>query len=298
MRDKGFRGIFSFIFILIITFSATGAFAQLPESEGTIAPIGMSVPKTDVFAYNGAATSSIPILVPAGRGGIGPNLSLSYNSIQKNAALGIGWNLDMGFIQRSTKQGTHYDAYNFFAIVNGASLELVARGDWGAGFYGAKIEESFARYYNLSPNGTPPNGWVVTTKDGVKYSYGQTASSRQHDPANANKVFKWCLDKVEDTNGNSMTVSYTKDQGEIYLDQILYTANSGLNPYYAVTFRYETRSDVPVKYTPQFAVKTARRLSSIEIKANNILVRNYQLTYQGYNVSVQSGQNRFKKGVG
>ena len=38
----------------------------------------------------------------------------------------------------------------------------------------------------------------------------------------------------------------------------------------------------------QFAVKTAKRLSSIEIKANNILVGKYQLTYQEEGQPIQS----------
>ena len=69
------------------------------------------------------------------------------------------------------------------------------------------------------------------------YYYGSKSDTRQ-DFVNGTKVFKWCLDKVIDTNGNYMTVSYTKDQGEVYPDRIDYTGNAaaGLSPTNYVKF--------------------------------------------------------------
>lgn len=63
----------------------------------------------DLSSSTGAATYSVPIEVPPGRNGIAPNLTLRYNSYQKNGWIGVGWDLDMGAIQRSTKRGVNYD---------------------------------------------------------------------------------------------------------------------------------------------------------------------------------------------
>ena len=125
-----------------------------------------------------------------------------------------------------TKYGVNYDANNYAAVINGSSSDLVARTDWGTNYYGAKIEGSLSKYYYNSVTG----GWQVTTKDGTQYYYGTTAASRQ-DFNNHQNVFKWCLDTVQDVNGNYMTVTYTKDQGQIYLSQIQYTGNREHHPH-------------------------------------------------------------------
>jgi hypothetical protein len=58
----------------------------------------------------GTAATSIPIAVPPGRQGLQANISLNYNSGGQNGWLGVGWSLDMGAIQRSTKRGVNYSA--------------------------------------------------------------------------------------------------------------------------------------------------------------------------------------------
>lgn len=134
---------------------------------------------------SGAAVSSIPIVVPPGRKGIEPKLALNYNFNSRNGWIGVGWSLDMGAIQRSTKRGVDYDADDYVVTVNGSASELVPRNDWGPHYYGAKIEGAFSKYYK-----DPSGGWVVTAKDGTQYYYGSTAASRQDDPDDPGRVFK------------------------------------------------------------------------------------------------------------
>ena len=233
---------------------------------------GISVPIVNTFEFTGAATSKIPILVPPGRTGVAPNLYLRYNSYMRNGWLGVGWSLDMGAIQRSTKRGVDYTANVFVATINGSSSELVPRDDWGPDYYGAKIEETFLKYYfNQSTE-----GWEVTTKDGTVYYYGTTADSRQD---NTHGIFKWCLDKVEDTNGNYMTVSYTKDQGQIYLDRIDYAGNGSLAPTNYVRFYLEDRPDPMHMFTTNSEVITDQRLKSVEVVTDGLGVRAYSLEY-------------------
>jgi hypothetical protein len=147
----------------------------------------------------GAATFAITVKVTPGRGGLQPGISLSYSSSAKNGWVGVGWNLDLGSIQRATKRGLDYGGSDF--LYNG-STELISRADWGADFYGARIEEGFSKFYFDSSTG----GWEITAKDGTRYFYGSSLDSRQHDPDNTARVFKWCLVRVEDTNGNTMSV--------------------------------------------------------------------------------------------
>jgi len=233
---------------------------------------GISSPASDASIFTGAATNAIPIIVAPGRGGIVPTLTLQYNSYRDNSWVGRGWDLDCGAIQRSTKRGISYSANDYVAVKDGSHTELVPRSDWGADVYGTKIEGAFTKYtFNSS------SGWQAIARDGAKYFYGQTAASRQD---NANGVFKWCLDRVEDVHGNYLTVTYIKDQGEIYLERIDYTGSThGLSPTNYVRFYLEDRPDKPAMYTTHAPVTMAKRLKSIEVVASNSRVRAYKLTY-------------------
>lgn len=58
-----------------------------------------------IDGYTGTMTTAIPIAVPAGRHGMQPVLQLIYRSGAPSGWLGIGWQLDVGTIERNTKFG-------------------------------------------------------------------------------------------------------------------------------------------------------------------------------------------------
>ncbi len=249
------------------------------DSEEAADSPAASTPTVNTYQFTGAASSNIPILVPPGRNGIQPNLALTYNSYMKNGWIGVGWSLDMGCIQRSTKRGVNYASKTFVVSAAGSTSQLVKRSEWGTNFYGAKIESAFTHYY-FNP---ATEGWEATVKNGTTHYYGSTAASRQDDPQDGSRIFKWCLDRVEDTNGNYMTVSYVKHQGQIYLEQIEYTGNSkaGAAPFNTVLFHLDPqpRADVYPVLTSNFEVTTAKKLKSIEVIGNDDLARVYQFNY-------------------
>ncbi|GAP16064.1 protein containg RHS repeat-associated core domain [Longilinea arvoryzae] len=109
--------------------------ARLPSMEGF---------QTSLFT--GAATYSYPFEVPAGPGGLQPDLNLSYNSQVVDSALsrmqaswvGMGWSLDTGYIERnihdtqdrmiSEGHSSTYDPTSddtFSIVVNGVSDTLL-----------------------------------------------------------------------------------------------------------------------------------------------------------------------------
>ncbi|MGO9092760.1 MAG: toxin TcdB middle/N-terminal domain-containing protein [bacterium] len=246
------------------------------------------IPDTDTSIFSGAARIKVPIKVVPGRMNMSPKLALTCNSYQGSKWIGVGFNLDMGFIQRSTKWGVNYNANgskDFVVSVNGSYMELVIRSDWGqytpngSNWFGARTEGFLTKYYFDKTN----KCWTATAKDGTQYFYGSTAASRQDFNSGSN-VFKWCLDKVVDRFGNYMTISYTKNNGEIYPKEIDYTGNSqlGLSPTNKITFTLTTRTDIPQNFTPNYLVKTANRLSTISVYGNNgtTPIRKYVLAYQ------------------
>lgn len=159
-----------------------------------------------VSLFTGAFTYSYPIVVPPGRRGIQPNLSLLYNSQAQNGWLGIGWNLSLGAIKRSTRNGipSYNDSQDTFIMeFQGGTQQLVrvSSGTDATGAYTeyrAQIESAFlrTRYY-------APNLWVVTSKDGVQYQFEGLGQN-----TNNSKYFYWGLTKVFDPLGNFMQISY------------------------------------------------------------------------------------------
>jgi len=271
IKGKNINVLNSGLLFFVIIFCSISAFAQTTIVPPVTPDRSIPVPNLDVSQFSGSAGGTIPIVVPPGRNGIEPDLALTYNLSQKNGWLGAGWDLDVGSIQRSTKRGVDYTKNDFVVNTNGSSIELVQRTDWGTGYYGAKIENSFTKYYFTGSK------WIVTTKEGIKYFYGQDWASRQE---NGTNIFKWCLDRVEDSNGNYMTFSYYESSGEIYLEYIRYTGNTkGLSPTNLVKFHSVSRTDAQTNYTPGFEVKTLYRIWAIEITANGAPVRTYWLQY-------------------
>ncbi|KQC08704.1 MAG: hypothetical protein APR62_04140, partial [Smithella sp. SDB] len=242
---------------------------------------GISSPSVNISEFSGGASVGLPIQVPPGRNGVIPNLTISY-SRGANGWLGVGWNLDLGSIQRSSKFGIRYDDNNFVAFKDGSPADLVTRADWGTNYYGSRVESGFTKFYFDTTN----NKWIVYFKNGMKFYYGSTAASRLgtvSSPATPSETFKWYLDRVEDSNGNYLLVEYFKDS-EIYLSRIVYTysTNDSLTgiPHGEITFYRETRPNVLNYGIGPNLIYSSYRLKTINIKTNGDQeVRAYKLNY-------------------
>ena len=266
----------AFIFVIIgmSVSSVPMAYAQETDQDAPVSAVGGAV---HADPFTGTATTSIPIEVPPGRGGIQPDLALVYGSSNGNGWLGMGWKLEKGVIERQTKFGVDYSGDDYVFRLSGINVELV---NIGNDEYRAKVEGGFTRIKKLTATDGRPY-FEATDTTGKTFIFGSEVGTRAADPANADKIFRWCLERVEDVHGNYMTLSYTSDQGQTYLTQIDYTANDngGLLPTNQVKFSLESLPAAPKMYVPNFEMTTAKRLKTIEVKANGNLVRVYKLTY-------------------
>jgi hypothetical protein len=229
-----------------------------------------------------------PIQVPPARAGLSPKLSINYSSSGGNGWLGVGWDLSMGFIQRRGPRKSvpkYNDTIDLFELnLGGASQELVPI---GSGEYRLRIEGAYLKikYYSSG------NYWEVWDKSGTKMRFGYSFASRIgtiKEPDSSNNTYRWYLDRVEDAKTNYMEVLYFRDQDtnytyQIYLNEIRYNGqlSSGLGHNHKIIFYREDleRADFIYNYRGGFKMLTRKRLFSIEIKTNDILVRKYQIQY-------------------
>lgn len=265
--------------VLVLLFSLSPPLAQgqvsLPiEGKGSIG------------GNSGSFTNSISITVPPGRRGLTPGLGLTYNSSGGNGFLGVGWDLPIGYVMRSTKNGVDYNCTSsaanpcFVFMLGGASSELIPRTDWCSDCYGAKIEGGFIKFRFINNS-----YWQAVDKAGTTYTFGQNPTTKYSQQSGPPGIFKWALETVTDTHNNTISYSYFNDQGEIYPDTVDYQSNR-------IVFVRDSgnRPDKPTLFGPNFAVTTAYRLSEIKIYSNwngttGTLNRKYVLGYCGEGAS-------------
>lgn len=250
-------------------FSTYAALKNL-VSQGAPIGAGVKIPLPDMLT--GAFGSSWPIAMPPGRKGMQPGLGLSYRSSGSNSWLGMGMSLNPGHIVRSTRLGPpSYDDTKdtFYFMTDAGTTELVHLVD---NLYQAKVESAFTKFYK-----EPDGSWRAVSKDGAVLKFGEAPQAREE---SLRGTFSWYLTKAEDTNGNYLSYSYTKDQGKVYLSRVDYTAHtSGVLPLHSVEFLLEPREDVTSSYSSTSKITTALRLKEILVKTNSILIWRYVLTY-------------------
>ncbi|MFH1715146.1 MAG: SpvB/TcaC N-terminal domain-containing protein, partial [Elusimicrobiota bacterium] len=270
--------VFSFFSILNILYAAESS----GPNPGNLSPTG-----TFDTTFTGAFTYTYPIEVVQGRQGIQPNLAFVYNSQAGNGWLGVGWDLSVGAIFRSTRYGIpKYDDTSsgtsdiFIFSIAGQASELVKVGQ-GSDYweFRSQVEAGFMRfqyYYNSRQ-------WIVLDKTGKKYELNGLVEVN-------GKYTYWGLTKVTDTNGNYMQIQYPAPKittfsgggaGVInYLpSNILYTGKDGDAPKQEVVFEYEPRPDIITNYRTGVEQKLDERLKRIIVKSNGVLIRKYECNY-------------------
>ncbi len=221
----------------------------------------------------GSLNYSYPLPIPTGRGKLTPDINLSYNNQAVNNAniFGYGWSVSIPSIERINKTGTNniYSQDYFYSFFDG---ELAST---SSTTYGALAENGNFYKYAFSTS----TGWLVTDKIGTTYKFGTSTLSRQDDPNDSTRVYKWMLDEIRDTNNNYIRFSYYKDNGQIYPDTIKYTGNGTTDGIFEIDFLRENRSDIATSSHSAFSVISHYRVSEIDVKVNGTWVKKYILGY-------------------
>ena len=170
-RATAVRRLIRLIICSALIFSIAGTNCYADEADfgfvGYPTPPDLSSNEAGPDIFTGTMSYSIPIKVPPGRNGMTPDITLTYRSSNGNGWIGVGWELEMGAIQRSTRWGVDYtnedDHHSYQLRKAGSTMDLIfAPTD---NFYHAKIESEFTRTRKL----TDSYGrvyWEATNKSG------------------------------------------------------------------------------------------------------------------------------------
>jgi hypothetical protein len=125
----------------------------------------------------------------------------------------------------------------------------------------------------------------VRTKSGQIIEYGNTTDSRI-EAQGKTSVRTYQVNKISDTKGNYLTVTYTRDlpNGDFYPARIDYTGNTAasLVPFASVRFVPDPtpRTDVSSVYIGGSIIKTLNRFIDVQTYVGATLVRDYRLSYE------------------
>jgi RHS repeat-associated protein len=246
-----------------------GSDGSTPQYDVTTARSSFS-PQVD--QQSGSLTYSVPIDPIPGRNGLTPELSLNYSSqdYAKNGIIGYGWSVSIPYIERINRRGTDklYTDNYFISSIDGELVKVSATE------YVPKTQEASFRKYELVSN-----VWVVTEKDGTKYTFGSSTSSRLDDPGNSSHVFRWMISDIRDLNNDFVRYAYTKDSGQIYPDSIFYTGTGTTDGPFSIVFVKELRNDTRASYATGFKVETKYRVNEVRAEDTGVWAKKYALGY-------------------
>lgn len=250
----------------------------------------------------GAATYSIPIMVPAGSGGVTPEVNLVYSSAAGNGIAGQGWSLNAAGAVSRCRQTLFQDgeakpitwsASDRFCL-NGSKLVLVS-GTYGSPNSVYKTEiDSFVKVVAVGGSAGHPDYFTVEAKDGSKSWYGGSGDSNSELAAysgtskQTNRVLSWGLSRFEDSVGNQIVYSYLDSADGQYINTITYAYDTSGTYHSKVQFNYEAgfRPDSSAGYQAGYAFHSKKRLSEIISSSRNWSqssftdLRTYKLIYQ------------------
>lgn len=256
--------------------------SQTGDGGGSYAGLAAS-PEANLFT--GTAQTSIPIVVPPGRLGLAPVLSLSYSSTAGASAYGFGWDLALPRIHRSTKKGVpRYDDGDTFVLeMPGGAVELERIPGSPHGF-GARVESAFLRAGFHQTD----NAWTVMDKLGMKFVFGGQALARSGRGPSRNETFAWLLERIEDPGGNRIDFEYRPAPGGTVAtclpQRVRYGANdrAGAGHFAEVRFVWEPLSYPTarrVSLREGYEDRLELRLAAIETSTSGLVARRYDFSH-------------------
>ena len=294
LRARSAVAVPVFALTLVSGFAVPGVQASTPAVGAMAGSAGVS--------GSGAATYSIPIVIPPGTKGMQPSLALVYNSQSGDGLAGYGWTVSgfssitrcpQDFEDDGQTLPVEFASYDDYCL-DGQKLVVTNGGNQGANLttYDTQVASfSIITSYTDGSASHGPSYFTVQTKDGRTYEYGNTPTSKIYafGAGSGNVVRVWALDKVTDSNNNYMNYTYAGNaNGTNYWPiQIDYTGNPGTGgntPDHHIILNYSVRNangGAKAWYETGALISNTRVLSSIDVNygSNPSPSFTYTLTY-------------------
>ncbi|MRX27296.1 RHS repeat-associated core domain-containing protein [Kangiella sp. HZ709] len=243
----------------------------------------------------GAATYNIPIVIPPGRAGMQPSVSLGYSSRSSNGVAGVGWSLSGGssihrcgatFAQDGYSRGVNYSASDKLCL-DGQRL-IRTSGTYGVSGAVYRTElDNFAKVVQ-SGNINSSSNFTVYHKDGRISKYGLSSNS-QHKAGGKSQILTWAIAEVQDPSKNTITYDYNNyGNGEHLLTAIHYTGSNGSDGDRHVRMIYDNRPDVSRSYLAGGLTQSSKRLLKVQTQYQSSYIREYRLRYAASGTSQRS----------
>lgn len=218
--------------------------------------------QTDLFS--GSANYSFPLNVPKGTNDLTPEVTLSYSSsgVQDlKTYLGIGWQLNMDYIERDINYSPGNTSDDSFKLhFKGSIYDLVYVS--GESRYHTKTESNLNIQKLTGGSNDYGDYWQVITPDGTKYRFGY-ATGTELVCNGRSYVASWNLDLITDTHDNKIYYSYLEDNGISYLSQIKYNNDQTR----IIDFTYGTNPYEHPVYSQGCHAYDLKRLTNIQVKS-------------------------------
>ncbi|MGB5347677.1 MAG: SpvB/TcaC N-terminal domain-containing protein, partial [Woeseia sp.] len=265
---------------------ATIVYPGVPSGDVGLNSVGAL--KGQGAVSGGQASYSIPIVVPPGRKGMQPSVSLNYSSSSGNGVVGVGWSLGATSsisrcaataAQDGFSASVQFDASRDRLCLDGQRL-MVVTGSYGASGATYRTElDIFARIRQYNAINSAGSYFTVEYKDGTTSRFGYNSNSR-HKLSGKSETLTWLISDSQDRSGNTIAYAYVDHgNGESNLDAIHYTGFNGSNGDRHVRFVYATRPDTRTYFMAGGKTLSTKRLTKIRAEYQSTLVREYTLNY-------------------
>jgi RHS repeat-associated protein len=255
--------------------------------------------------FRGQVGFKIPLKVPAGNAGHAPELAISYDTGLGLGAFGLGWQLALPSIERSTTFGvptyqlSQNTGFADILTVNGTRIKFISHKD---GVYRYRLEKDFGytslTYYSgefsLREHDFPGGGWVLARSSGEVLVFHQTACGVVSDLVATNpggdcksevlgeqrKIQAWKLTHQINNHGRVIHYTYQKLQGQLVLNSITYGGiNNDINRLQFYPLLKE-RPDPTFDYKAGFKRQKNILFGKVKVFHRGIMQRKYCFVYR------------------
>lgn len=234
----------------------------------------------------GSAQFAVPVYTPPGINGLEPSIAFNYDNRLGDGPMGRGWAIG-GFpaITRCGQRqhfgdGTNHRVTNRSTdrlCLNGNRLQSIAGNYWEVGSQYRLAVDDYTRVTLLN-DGNGTTTFKAEMRDGSIVHFESPFSL--NDSVNGyGGTLAWYASRIEDRFGNLISIQYKNSGATSYPlqepvpDAIRYGGNIEID------FNYQDRLGHNIFVGGAFYSKGANRLSSVDIKVDGKLVREYLLAY-------------------